>query len=197
MLYRMNLTSRIQHAINRAAILHREQTRKDSEATPYIVHLVSVAIILSEDTEDEDTLVAGLLHDVLEDVPNYGEAAMRKEFGDKVTDIVKGVTEDKDPDHPERGLSWEERKDKYLENLKRAPLESVSISAADKIHNLSSLIELYKSQGEDMWKKFGGDGPSDRLDYYGRVLEIVEERVGGELARQLREVFEEAQKVLK
>ena len=61
----ITLTPKIQKAINTATTLHKDQKRKGGEY-PYAVHLFSVAWILKDYTEDEDVIVASLLHDVLE-----------------------------------------------------------------------------------------------------------------------------------
>ncbi len=63
------LTQRLREAINMACRLHPNQVRKADEGLPYISRPFSVAWILSSYTDDEDTIIAGLLHDILEDVP--------------------------------------------------------------------------------------------------------------------------------
>ena len=71
-------------ALKVASKAHRDQMRKGTDI-PYISHLVAVGMIIGEYTTDEDAVVAGILHDVLEDVrPSiYSEADMRDDFGDK------------------------------------------------------------------------------------------------------------------
>ncbi|MEK7182016.1 MAG: HD domain-containing protein, partial [Patescibacteria group bacterium] len=64
----MFLTPQIDKAIQRATVLHHGQERKGTGA-PYIVHPYAVAFLLAHYTDDEDVIIAGLLHDVLEDVP--------------------------------------------------------------------------------------------------------------------------------
>src|SRR3989304_4952317 len=108
-------TERTERAIAAALEAHQGQTRKGDGQLPYIVHPVTVGLILSRYTDDEDTIIAGLLHDVLEDTP-MREEAIDRDFGPKVLGIVKDVTE---PDLP--GLPWETRKDRYLRQLERAP----------------------------------------------------------------------------
>jgi (p)ppGpp synthase/HD superfamily hydrolase len=66
----MRLTPKIQKAINIAAEKHLRQKRK-STGRPFIIHPFSVGFILSEFTNDEDIIAAGLLHDILEDVRGY------------------------------------------------------------------------------------------------------------------------------
>lgn len=71
----MKFSNQVHKAIARAAVLHQSQTRK-GDGYPYIVHPYSVAMILAQYTEDEEILIDGLLHDVLEDVEGYGAREM-------------------------------------------------------------------------------------------------------------------------
>lgn len=80
---------RLIHAYEVAEMCHRGQVRKSGE--PYITHPVAVATILAELGMDEDTLVAALLHDTVEDT-DYSLAQLSKEFGDDVALLVDGVT---------------------------------------------------------------------------------------------------------
>ena len=63
----MAYSYRIEQAIKAASVLHREQVRKGSVPFPYITHLFAVAMIASDYTDDEDVIVAALLHDTIED----------------------------------------------------------------------------------------------------------------------------------
>lgn len=134
------LSPRLMQAMNTAAVSHRDHVRKGS-GIPYIAHLYAVMHLVSQVTEDEDVLIAALLHDTLEDVPDiYPETRMRAEFGGRVTDIVLGLT--KDDSLPD----WQARADAYLQHLaQHAPDESVLIACADKLHNLcrSSTTTLF------------------------------------------------------
>jgi len=180
----MKLTPKIQKAISRASVLHLGQKRK-GDGAPYILHPYSVAFILSHYTNDEDIIVAGLLHDVLEDVDGYEKEDLQKEFGERVANMVSDVTEDislkEDKGEKE---SWVERKTKYLDHLDTVPPDSAMLSCADKIHNLSSMLEAYKEQGDELWEKF--NSPSDKkLWYYEQVLKIVKEKVDSKIVDEL------------
>lgn len=190
----MQYTPKIQKTIIKSAVLHRNQTRKDNSLYPFIIHPYSVAFILSNYTQDEGIIVAGLLHDVLEDVPDYSANDMRKEFGEKIYKIVKEVSEDKDPnDGNENSVaSWRKRKDGYLANLKNDSFEAMMICAADKIHNLRSMIEAYKTQGEKLWDKF--NAPLDKkIWFYGECLNILKERLDNPIVEELERVYLEAE----
>lgn len=187
----MNLTPKIQKAIDFAAAKHSRQFRK-AGGLPYIVHPFSVAWILAEYVGDEDVVAAGLLHDVLEDVKGSSFGEIEREFGPRVARIVKDVSEDKDPNQPASvRLSWEERKEKYLEHLRTAEIEAVYVSAADKTHNLRSLKEQFDKEGEGIWKVFS-IGREKSLWFYGEVAHLVGERLGSHpLAELLNKAFKD------
>jgi (p)ppGpp synthase/HD superfamily hydrolase len=155
-------TARTERAIALAVQAHRDQVRKGDGETPYIVHPVTVALILSRYTDDEDTIIAGLLHDVLEDT-DVGDAVIARELGEKVLELVRDVTE---PDLP--GLSWETRKMRYLRRLERAPRASLLVACADKIANLVSMIAVHASRGDTVWERFHTT-PGQRLSFYRQV----------------------------
>ena len=178
-------TPKIERAIHKAAVLHRHQIRKGKDELPYITHLFSVFVILAEYTEDEDILIAGLLHDTLEDTP-YTADELERDFGKKVRDIVLGVTEQK----TENGvkIDWVERKKRYLRGLENAPEEALYVSAADKIHNFNSILESYSDKKDAFKSDFE---PQDRVRFSGAVVEVIVRRLGKDhlLALRLQEVF--------
>ena len=79
----------IEKAYDLAEEMHRGQLRKSGE--PYLIHPMAVAEILAELGMDEETIAAGLLHDVVEDT-SYTTEELAKNFGDEVADLVDGVT---------------------------------------------------------------------------------------------------------
>lgn len=167
------LTPRLMRAIDTAAVSHRDHVRKGS-GIPYVAHLYAVMHLVSQETGDEDVLIAALLHDVLEDVPEiYPESRMREEFGDRVTEIVLGLT--KDDSLP----GWQARADAYLEQLEyRAPEESVLIACADKLHNLMSILADEEVLGDRLWERFNS-GKEQQQWWYARICGVVEKRMPG------------------
>ncbi len=145
------LNSRLLEAVSLAAFVHGPMIRKGDDL-PYIVHPMAVFGLLVHWRADEDTCIAGLLHDVIEDVPEEDKSKYRLEieqkFGSKVLEIVEGVTEQ------DKSLPWKERKKLYLEHLKIASKESLLVSCADRAHNTASLVTAYEKEGERVWKRF-------------------------------------------
>jgi (p)ppGpp synthase/HD superfamily hydrolase len=186
----LSWTPTVDRALAVAARCHAGQTRKD-DPTPYIAHPVAVAMIVSDFTTDEDVVVAALLHDVLEDVPPsvYSASDMTAEFGERVTDMVRGVSEDKTAG--EVRPPWRVRKEGYLAKLADDSAESLLISAADKIHNLRSMADAHTRLGDGLWDLFNAD-PAEKLWFYSSVADMVAERLGDcAAARELRQAVDD------
>lgn len=191
----MKITEKIQLAIIKAAELHSEQKTK-LNAHPYVTHPYSVALVVSEYTDSEDVIAAALLHDVLEDVPGYSDVNMRNDFGQHVYNIVKELTEDKDPRDTDlkKIETWDTRKIKYLEKLKTDSQEALLVCCADKICNLSNMVRYYQEHGDSMFSQF--NAPVEKqLWYYRETLKILKERLGGELVKELEDIFIQAEKL--
>ena len=167
----MNITPRLEQAIRVAAIAHRKQNRKGSD-TPYIIHPFTVMCIAEKVTRDEDILVACLLHDIIEDVPDeYSRNDMLEDFGEHVVSIVDGVTKDGSI------IDWQGRADAYLYHLEhKASDESVMVSCADKIHNLMSILADYDILGEELWSRFNA-GKEKQKWWYDQVLRVTNKRL--------------------
>lgn len=141
--------SLIEKAYRIADAAHKGQVRKSGE--PYIIHPLCVAIILAELEMDKETIVAGILHDVLEDTI-MTEEEMREQFGDDVTLLVDGVTklqqlqlsggsdDDKTADRME--LQAENLRKMFLAMAK--DIRVILIKLADRLHNMRTL--KYKSE---------------------------------------------------
>lgn len=182
----INYTERLDNAIRKAAWAHekQDQHRKGSDV-PYIIHSFGVMVIASNVTQDEDILIACLMHDVLEDVDSsiYDENKMSDDFGDRVVAIVKDVTKD------ENEKDWHERSKAYLKHLEqKASNEAVIVSASDKIHNLLSILTDHTTHGDDLWERFTTKSSADQLWWYESILEVITRRgVPAELRKQLAE----------
>src|SRR3990167_10525999 len=108
------LTPRLEAAMELAIRVHGSMKRK-GDGQPYLVHPISVLALLVHWEADEDTCIAGLLHDVIEDAENDAARAeyrkeIREKFGAGVLEIVEGVTEQ------DKSLPWKTRKELYLEH---------------------------------------------------------------------------------
>lgn len=164
------LSQRLTRAINLATVLHDGQYRKAS-GIPYSSHVFSVMHLLNHYEASEELLIAGLLHDVIEDQPDrYSFTEMTNDFGPTVTSLVQAVT--KNNDLP----SWQEKADDYLLKIKQAPSEAVLLCLADKYHNLLSTIMDYEQVGEKVWQRFHG-GKERQMWWHHSILEIAHYRL--------------------
>ena len=170
----------INHALAFAAKHHDRQVRKGTKL-PYLTHPANVAVILTRYGCDSDTVVAGILHDVIEDCVREGysremlEQRIGDKFGPKVLDTVLAVTYRR---HDDDGveLSGDDRKTDYLERLSGASEEARWVCAADKIHNASSILsDLRRTvDAETIWSRFGG-GRIGTGRWYRQVYERLRE----------------------
>lgn len=155
----------IEKAARIAVIAHKEQKRKTDDL-PYIVHPCMVALKLAKYNFSDTTVAAALVHDVLEDT-NVSADELGEALGSEIVEIVSTLSEDK-------SLPWEERKKKYVEAVRRGSDEVKAISAADKIHNLESVLAAYEEQGEEVWKKFNR-GKEKKLWFENEMLRMFKE----------------------
>ncbi len=113
-----------------AAHKHRDQRRKDAQASPYINHPIALADVLVNEggIEDAAVLCAALLHDTVEDTATT-PAELREAFGERIARIVAEVTDDK-------ALPKAERKRLQVEHAASISREAKLVKLADKICNL-------------------------------------------------------------
>jgi (p)ppGpp synthase/HD superfamily hydrolase len=162
-------SQRYEAALILAARAHRLQNRKGSDI-PYIVHPVHVSLILLRYGFAEDVVIAGLLHDVVEDQP-VPLSDIEAQFGPEVAKMVDNVTERKWEDGRER--PWEDRKNEALDELSRAGSDTLAIKAADALHNTRVLAFDLRRMGPSLWTYFTR-GPQESLWYYRSLAEIVQ-----------------------
>lgn len=174
-------TYKIEQAIQAAALLHEQHQRKGSVPIPYITHLIAVTLILRDYTGDEDTLVAALLHDTLEDT-DYTAEEMATDFGETVVEIVTTLTE------PEEGTKLE-KKQQYARQLRKGPQAAVLIAAADKIHNFRSMIEDYHGDHNRFLQDFSGT-IQDRIDGYQAIANVINARIKDGIVHEFNHTFE-------
>lgn len=178
------------HAIERALAVaisaHAGQSRKCAAPVPYVVHPLHVALILARWGQDDDVIVAGLLHDVVEDSPTWTSEHIEREFGRHVAHLVAELTEDK-------SKPWEERKRAQIDHVPHMSPQAATVKAADKLHNLQSLAaELRQcASPDDVWAQFRR-GREKTLAMSNELVEALTTRVEPKVAKALRNALRAA-----
>ena len=175
-----------------AAEKHAQQTRKKT-GVPYISHLMSVAALVLEAGGDEDQAIAALLHDVVEDCGGQIMLAeVRRRFGDRVAKIVAGCTDTYATPKP----PWKQRKLDYLDLLRGSNEDVRLVSAADKLHNVRTILADYRTTGDSVFERFSGrrDGT---LWYYRAVLDVLRSGKPNRLVEELERVVTELETLVR
>ena len=187
-------SDRINHAFAFAAKHHDQQVRKGTRL-PYLTHPANVAVILTRYGQDEDTVVSGILHDVIEDCVRDGYTAemlderIAEKFGAQVLQTLLQVTERR---HDEEGveLSTDDRKGEFLARLAAAGAPARWVCAADLTHTGSALLTDLRrtSYPETVWSRFAA-GREGTVRWYRLVYErLVEVGFVAPIMEELRDV---------
>jgi (p)ppGpp synthase/HD superfamily hydrolase len=169
----------IDQAIQFAAMAHKNQTRKSTNI-PYITHPISVGMLLQKAKCSEEVIVAGILHDVLEDTPiSYNELA--EQFGVKIANLVVSASEH------DKNLPWEIRKQHTIDRLKTASLEEIQVITADKLHNIKSIQDDLIQNGEEIWNRFNRGEKQQHWYYSSIVIELKKWEMEFEIIHDLEE----------
>jgi hypothetical protein len=171
-------SDRINHALAYATKHHDQQVRRGTRS-PYLTRHANVAVILARYGGDEDTVVAGILQDVVNDGMRGGMSReslvgrVGEKFGGDALDLALAISERRaDEDGIE--LSAEERREDVLQRLADAPERARWVVAADVLHEAGTLLaELRRTEfPESVW----GRGPRDQgLEWLRRVYQRLSE----------------------
>lgn len=141
----------LERALRRCATWHAGQVRKGSP-TPYVQHVVSVGWILDRLGFEEEVVIAGLLHDAVEDVEAVSLDDIAEALGPRVAELVRYCSESK-TDVGGRKRPWIDRKTDHIAMLRQAPAEARAVALADKLHNLTSILADLQD-GRPVWSHF-------------------------------------------
>jgi GTP pyrophosphokinase len=136
----------IRRAYDYSARMHAEQKRKSGE--PYVVHPLSVALIITQFKLDQPSVITGLLHDVVEDTGASLEE-VRSLFGGEVAQLVDGLTK-------VSKITFLSREEKQAENFRKMiiamahDIRVVLIKLADRLHNMRTLDHLNPQRREEI-----------------------------------------------
>jgi Guanosine polyphosphate pyrophosphohydrolases/synthetases len=147
---------------------HKNGVRKSG--TPYISHPMDVASILLKENASYELVMAGLLHDIVEDT-DVDIATISRKYGQQVADYVDAVTEPEELRQPATGdkaQNWKERKEYTIRKMGKANSEIKLLSCADKLANIRDLISDIRMEGERFWDKF--NAPKEEQEWYYRTM---------------------------
>jgi (p)ppGpp synthase/HD superfamily hydrolase len=174
----------IHNAIVFAARKHKDGLRKSTDI-PYIAHPMEVMQILIENGCSQEVIIAGILHDTLEDTKTTPEE-IQKHFGGHVLAIVQSESEDKNK-------SWHERKSETVEQLQTASTETLLVCCADKLSNIRSMYADLYEIGDKLWERFNAS-KNDIQWYYESIVKslsnISDTDMYCELKEMVKEVFQ-------
>ena len=167
---RMELyTERMQQAIRFMVKTHevyQKQKRKGKDI-PYISHPLTVGLILARAGASEDVVIAGILHDTIEDsVPEkpVTREMIEERFGAEVARLVGSVTE------AQKHVPWDERKQEALAHIDTFDTDSVLLKSADIIANNSETLEDYAIDGDATFERFS----QSKEKTVGYALSVIE-----------------------
>ncbi|MFH1598113.1 MAG: HD domain-containing protein [Patescibacteria group bacterium] len=147
------ILAKMQKAIKFATKTHnvyQKQKRKGKDIS-YITHPLTVGLILSRISADEDVICAGILHDTIEDsIPakKVTYDLLKERFGKKVAQLVLDVTEQ------DKSKPWEDRKKEARQHIATFSHDSLMLKSADLASNLSELVADYKKEGDSVFLNF-------------------------------------------
>jgi (p)ppGpp synthase/HD superfamily hydrolase len=193
-------SDRVNHAFAFAAKHHDQQVRKGTRY-PYLTAAPNVAVILARYDQDDETLIAGILHDVVEDCvrDGYTQEMLERRIGDKfgeaaLSTVTRIVERRYDDDGIE--LSQSERKEDLLERLEEADERGRWVTAADHLHSGSTLLADVRRTDfpESVWARFAA-GREGTIRWYRRIYDRLR-AVGfdASIMRELEQVVQELER---
>lgn len=167
MIYTKKIRSAIRFAIKTHEI-YQKQKRKGKDVA-YISHPLTVGIILASTGAKEDVVVAGILHDTIEDSikgKKVSEKMLIERFGGEVAALVASVTE------KDKELSWDQRKQSAISSIPHLSHESLLLKSADVVSNVSELIDDFARKGDSIFSDF--NAPKDKiLDHHIKAIGVI------------------------
>lgn len=191
MLKTLKLHKAIKFAIKTHEI-YQKQKRKGKDVA-YIVHPMTVALILSENKASEDLVLAGILHDTIEDSIEKKRVSydmLKERFGKKVADLVWSVTE------KEKEASWRKRKEKALAEIKNFSQDSLFLKSADVVSNTSELVDDYYRNKDDVFVSFNAS-KEEVIEHHLKVIQaLVDNWTANPLKEDLKYLSFELKKMI-
>ena len=186
--------------------LHGDQYRKNSDEEalriPYLTHLIDVMSLLIQVGASDDQLIAGLLHDALEDQPvtpdgQVTQMVISEMFGTRVLELVEAATDGSAGENRD-STTWKSRKQGHLDEMAlhlTADPQALLVPLADKLANGQAIVNDLHHVGPAVWDRFNA-GREEVIWYYTSALAAFESAFGEDhvLVGRLRRVVKEMTK---
>lgn len=192
----MIYTYKIQKAIDFAIKTHelnQKQKRKGKEV-PYITHSLTVGLILARVNASEDIIVAGILHDTIEDSRTESKVSPGKiteDFGESVAELVMSVTE------TDKSIPWDKRKEIALSHIKTFSNDMLLLKSADTIENTRELILDYEKDGDVTFERFNSPKKIFLENYLNVINAISAKWLENPLLPDLKNISLQIEKMIK
>lgn len=173
----------LDYAIYFATKAHTGQKRKTEMNVDMIFHPFTVGMILQRANASTNCVIAGILHDVVEDT-KYTLQDIKNEFGLEIAHIVDEVSENK-------SLPWKERKEEAIEKIRTASIEGKLVECADKISNLETMYSLYQDIGNEIWKSFNKPKEEQKWYYTQMYYAVIENTEENELFKKYENILKQ------
>ena len=174
----LGYSDRINHAFAFAAKYHGA-VAPPGAGMDYVAHPANVAVILARYGCEQATIVAGILHHVLEETASEHRAVLEQKIADKFGPVVLAIARDAvEPKLDRRGAerSWQSCKQEYLTQLAIAEPRALDIIVADELHACGSTITALRRLGFEYLRTVSRAGSDQTIWWYRSMLEILESR---------------------
>ncbi|HEY9445151.1 MAG TPA: HD domain-containing protein [Gemmatimonadales bacterium] len=174
----LGYSDRINHAFAFAAKYHGA-VAPPGAGMDYVAHPANVAVILARYGCEQATIVAGILHHVLEETTAEHRAVLEQKISDKFGPVVLAIARDAvEPKLDRRGAerSWQSCKQEYLTLLAMAEPRALDIIVADELHACGSTITALRRLGLEYLRTVSRAGSDQTIWWYRSMLEILDSR---------------------
>lgn len=190
MIYTNNIQKAIRFSIDVHELNRPERQLRKGKNISYITHPFTVGLILARAGASEEVIIAGILHDTIEDSHDEHKVTaedIKAQFWAEVARLVSSVSE------TDKSLTWEERKAEALKHIERFSNDSLFVKAGDIISNGSELIQDYEEHGDRVFKRF--NAPQEMIiQHYLRAITAILKRWSDiPLAHDLRHIAQSLQ----
>jgi len=174
----LGYSDRINHAFAFAAKYHGAMAPPGA-GMDYVAHPANVAVILARYGCEQATIVAGILHHVLEETTAEHREVLEQKISDKFGPVVLAIARDAvEPKLDRRGAerSWQSCKQEYLTLLAMAEPRALDIIVADELHACGSTITALRRLGLEYLRTVSRAGSDQTIWWYRSMLEILDSR---------------------